>query len=396
MSVILHPAQKKALFLLLFLIPFLMGLGVDSYVPSMPAIQTYFHASSHATQLTIGFYMLGYALGQLLLGILSDSLGRRKIILFWGAVYVVANIAAAFSPSVAWVMFYRFLQGFAIAGPAVAVRAIPADCFSGLELTKAMGFLATSWALGPILGPFIGSYIEFYFHWQANFYFLAGYAVLTFIYAAIVLKETHLDRSPLHFPKILGALKEALTHPVFLIYATIASLIYSILVIFNVVAPFLIQVDLGYSAVVYGRVALVLGLSYFLGNFSMRTFVGRVGSPRLILIGVVGSFVLALILLGVSMLFPMSLWSIMVPTLVMFYLCGVAFPNLIGTLAGLFPKTAGTSSAIYGSFVCAGVFLLSSLSALLPSHSQVPLAVVYLVLVSICMCLLVLKRIKLR
>ena len=76
------PIQKKHVFVLLFLIPFLMGTGTDLYVPSLPAITAYFKISAHLTQFTIGLYMLGYAIGQFFLGILSDSLGRKKISIY--------------------------------------------------------------------------------------------------------------------------------------------------------------------------------------------------------------------------------------------------------------------------------------------------------------------------
>lgn len=74
------PIQKNRIMVLLFLIPFLLGTDVDLYVPSIPQIERYFDTQKHFVQLTISFYMLGYALGQVLLGILSDSFGRKKIL----------------------------------------------------------------------------------------------------------------------------------------------------------------------------------------------------------------------------------------------------------------------------------------------------------------------------
>ena len=93
-------AQKKLIFYILFFIALLMGMGIDSLTPSLPAIDLYFNVPSNITELTVGLYMLGYALGQIILGALSDSFGRRKVVLIMGAMYVILCLMAALSPNI--------------------------------------------------------------------------------------------------------------------------------------------------------------------------------------------------------------------------------------------------------------------------------------------------------
>jgi len=162
--------QKRAISVFLHLVAFLMGIGIDLYVPSLPAIADYFNATSHAVQITIGIYMFGYAIGQLFLGILSDSFGRRKIIILSGFFYTLASLLAAFSPNIFLLITYRFLQGLSISGLGVVARAVATDMFDGLDLAKSLASFSLSWAIGPILGPFIGGYIQHYFDWKTNFY----------------------------------------------------------------------------------------------------------------------------------------------------------------------------------------------------------------------------------
>src|SRR6185437_7591879 len=91
MHIKISPAQKRSIFILLFLIPFLMGCAVNLYVPSLPAITQYFNVPKHPVQLTIALYMLGYAVGQIGLGVLSDSLGRRSIFIIGGAIFTLVS-----------------------------------------------------------------------------------------------------------------------------------------------------------------------------------------------------------------------------------------------------------------------------------------------------------------
>jgi len=97
-------------------IPFLMGIGIDLYVPSMPAIANYYHVSASLVQQTVGFFMFSYGIGQFILGILSDIIGRKKVILGGAFCFTVASIFSVFAPTIYLLIGLRFLQGFGLAG----------------------------------------------------------------------------------------------------------------------------------------------------------------------------------------------------------------------------------------------------------------------------------------
>jgi MFS transporter, DHA1 family, multidrug resistance protein len=378
MTVLLRESQKRALFLLFFLIPFLMGMGVDSFVPSLPAISRYFGKTSHETQLTIGLYLLGYAIGQISWGILSDSLGRRKLFILMGGLFVLSSLGAAFSPTLDSLIVCRALQGLCLAGPGGLVRAIATDCFQEMALVKAMSFISISWAMGPIIGPLIGSALQHLFGWKANFIFLASYGLITFGFAALTLKETHLERTPFHFGHLLKTLKGILSHRLFISYTLICTMIYGSSILFNLIAPFLIQVNLHYSVVDYGRIALALGFGYFLGNLLNRSLLPLISPNRLIVIGLTGTFLCALIMVILNLLIAPNLWIVVIPTCLLFCLSSFIFSNVMAACARLFPQTAGTSSALFGSLITAGASLLSSIGTRLPTHSATPMAWMYL------------------
>lgn len=378
MTLQLSSAQKRRIFLLLFLIPFLLGAGVDLYVPSLPAIGRYFHVPAYLVQFTVGFYMLGYGISQLFLGVLSDSLGRRKILLMSGVLYTLVSFLAVFSISIHMLIICRFLQGCAIAGGGVVCRAGVTDCFTGVARTKGMAFVSTSWGVGPIIGPAIGGYLQNYLDWQANFYFFGIYGLLTFTYAAIFLPETHFQRVPLHPRKIAKTVWGITLHSVFIRYVLIGALAYSALVVFNVIAPFLIQETLHYSAIDYGHIALLMGLGYFSGSFINLGIAHYLSSQKIILISILASIIVTLILLLTGIFGYLNLFSILIPIFFLFFFCGVMFPNIMSMNASLFPASAGTTSAVFGSGVSSGVFVIAMLASLLGTQTQIPLAFMYL------------------
>lgn len=381
------PAQKRHIFALIFLIPLLMGMGIDLYVPSLPAIGRYFHAPAHFVKLTVGLYMLGYAISQFFLGILSDSLGRKKILVLGGLSYTLISFLAAFSINIQMLILCRALQGCAIAGAAVVIRAIAADCFTGIHRTRAMTYITTSWAVGPIIGPFIGGYLQSFFNWQANFYFFGIYGLFIFTYAAIFLSETHLQLAPLHFCKMAKTILQVIVHSTFIRYSLIASLIYAILVVFNVIAPFFVQETLHYSAVGYGHIAFLLGFGYFLGSLTNLWIIHHFNVIKITRFGLLAALGMALIFLLAGVFSYPNLYSLMGPVFFLFFFCALIFPNVMAMNASLFPTSAGTSSAVFGSWVTGGVSLVAIIGSLLGTETQIPLASLYLAMCIICLVL---------
>ncbi len=374
--------QKFHITLLSIIVPFLMGTGVDLYVPSLPAITNYYHTSAHIIQLTISFYILGYGIGQLLLGILSDSIGRRKTLIVSALLYTIVSFLCIYAPNPYSLNALRFLQGIFIAGLGVSVRSIAVDCFSGLDLTKAMTYISISWSLGPIIGPFMGSYIQHYFDWQANFIYFGIYGLSIFIYAAITLPETIKEQHPLVFTNILSTIVNILKNKSFVLGSIIASLFYAVIASFNIVGPFLIQVTMHYSVITYGHIALLLGAGYFLGNVSNRFLINYINPIRLAGVAIIAALFVAIILFILGLIAPMNIYIIVIPVILIFYLLGHAFPNIVADIISFCPIKAGSVNALQGSIMAGGVFIFTTIAASLKATSQIPLATLYVVLLT--------------
>ena len=370
-----------------FTIPFLLGLGIDLYTPSLPAIENYFQTGSANVQLTISFYMLAFGVGQLFLGVLSDNIGRRKIILFSGLFFTIVSFLAAFSSNIYLLIFYRFLQGLGTAGLGVVIRAVAVDRFSGIDLVKAMTYITISWALGPIIGPFIGGYLQYYFNWQANFYFFGLYGLFIFIHSFFTLQEIQFIASSSNMVEICRRIKNIVIHPVFLYGSILLGLTYALLVLFNVVGPFIIQNTLKYSAMAYGHMALLMGLGYFTGSLLNRFLIMHLQSRQIIFFGIISGIFTSIVALFLGLLIKINLYIILIPVFIFLFLCGLIFPNMAAKVVSLFPKQAGTVNAVYGVFVAGGVFLMTIFATILKTNTQIPMMLTYMGLFLLCVIL---------
>ena len=162
----------------------------DMYLPSLPEIVTYFDSNPAQVQFSLTASFLGLALGQIVIGPVSDAYGRIKPLLVCLVIFTLSSLACALSPNVWSFVFFRLLQGLSAAGGIVLTRSIACDRFKGNELTSFMSFLMAINSLGPILGPIVGSLVVTYFAWQVIFFILVGWGLIL-----IYLTKFHVPES---------------------------------------------------------------------------------------------------------------------------------------------------------------------------------------------------------
>ncbi len=371
-------SQKINVYVLITAIAFLMGIGIDLYVPSLPDITQYFHTHSSLVQFTVSLYMLGYGIGQFIFGILCDTIGRRKILISSAICYTLVALLSAFSPNIYVLIILRLFQGICIAGMGIVVRTLASDCFSGVELAKAYAYLSASWALGPVLGPYIGSYLQHYFNWQANFYFFAIYGLAVLIYAGIRLPESKKALLPLKVKEIKHSFKIIITSWPFVFSMILPGLAYAILVIFNIIGPFLIQIRLHYSVIFYGHLALFLGLGYLIGNIMNRFLLHYFEPLQIVLAAVLLSILDVVIMLILGLVLSINIYIIVIPTFIIFALAALILPTMAATSLGLFSDRAGIANAVYGITSAGAIFIMTSLATMLKTTSQIPMTLMYL------------------
>lgn len=375
--------KQRIFFLILFVIP-LAGAGVDIHVPSLPSIMTFFHATSLDVKNSVTYYLLGYGIGQLVVGSISDSIGRKSFLLLGSLVYALACLSSIFMHTVTYFLVSRFIQGIAVAGPGIAIKACISDVFQDKELEKVSTYATVAWAGGPILAPFIGGYLQYYISWKACFIFLSCYALLIAIVTACIFSETKVKKEPLHLLAIAKNYGRVLTHSVFLGGTVVAGVVYAIMAVFNVMGPFIIQASLHYNAIDFGHVALSLGLAWFFGGMLNRFFLVYASTQKIFVVGLVIWCVFQIIFMFSLPELPFILTTVLIPILLIYVLGGMINPSVFAIVLGQFPELGGTVNAISGVSMMIVASLVTSIASQFNTESQISLITIYTAMSLVC------------
>ncbi len=168
-------------------------LGVDTYLPAFPQMAADLAASPSAIQLTLTTFMLGMAVGQLVIGPVSDAVGRRRPLILSTLLCLAATAACAVAPSASVLIGARLVMGVAGGGATVLARAILTDLTSGAETARGLNLLQALGSIGPVIAPAMGGVLLLFTNWRGIFWFLAA-AVVAMLAAAILRAPESLPR----------------------------------------------------------------------------------------------------------------------------------------------------------------------------------------------------------
>src|SRR5262249_36985887 len=142
-------------------------LSTDMYLPSLPDIARRLDASTAQVQLTISTYLIGFAIGQILYGPVSDRYGRKAVLIAALALYCAASIACTLSTSIEMLYLGRAAQALGASGSLVVTRAIVRDLYSGARAGRELSLIGSVMALGPVLAPILGGALQMSFGWRS-------------------------------------------------------------------------------------------------------------------------------------------------------------------------------------------------------------------------------------
>lgn len=361
----------------------LIGMGVDLIAPSLPAISRSLEVSTVLSKNLIAIYLLGYALGNFLGGVLSEAWGRKKLLTMSLFAFALVSLLPALIANAHVLLAVRLLQGLGLGAYAAIGRATLSDILPVERLMRTAPLLAMTWGIGPIIGPVIGAYLQVYFDWQACFYFFAAVGALALLLIGVSVPETHFKRQALNIGQIGRNFKEILGHKVFVGSILIMGCSYSLLIVFNTLGPFLIQETLNYSPVFFGHVALVMGLVFLMGTILCRRLIKKFSPERIFQFTVptcLGVTILAVIL---AYFFGQNIGVIVISSLLMFFSTGILYPTGMGKGLALFRHLAGSASALMNLINVLIVSLASAAMSLVSAESMFPLACMYFLLIAL-------------
>src|SRR5690554_7932065 len=159
------------------------------YLPAMPAMAEALNTGPDQIQLTLSFYMAGFALAQLFCGPLADRFGRKPIMVGGFSLFLAASLLCALAPSIEWLLAGRFLQALGGAAGPVLARAAVRDIHGPIEAGRILAYMASTMALAPALAPVMGAGLLLLFGWESVFVVLALYAAVMLAVLVLLLPE---------------------------------------------------------------------------------------------------------------------------------------------------------------------------------------------------------------
>src|SRR3954452_22582981 len=304
-------------------------LSIDMYLPAFPDIARSLHTSASQVQLTLTACVAGLALGQLVVGPLSDRLGRRLPLIAAMTVYAVASACCSIAPSASVLMGLRFVQGLAGAGGVVVARAVVRDLHSGAAAVRLFSSLMLVTGLAPILAPLAGGQVLAVTSWRGIFVVLASLSALLALTVALGLRETLPPerRSDRGLRRTLAIMRALLRDRWFVGHALAGGLGFGALFAYISGSSFVLQGIYGVSPQLYSVLFAINGLGLIAGSQVNARLVGRFGPARLLRAGLVAIATAALALLAVVAAGGLGVWAVLVPMFTIVSSLSFVMPN---------------------------------------------------------------------
>lgn len=354
--VVLHPGDAMSArrrFVFVLLLGALTALGpftIDLYLPAFPLLQRDFDTTAAAIQLTLTGTMIGFAIGQLLVGPLSDKIGRRVPLLAVTALHVVASVAAALAPDLVLLGVARVVMGMGAAAGSVVAMAIVRDLFGGRRLVVMLSRLALVSGVAPVVAPLIGSQLLLVMPWRGIFVVLAVYGLVMLVSAVFLVRET-LPPSRRHergTSTVLQRYASVFSDRVFVGVLIIGGMTFSGLFSYLSASSFLFQETYGFDAQQYGMLFAANSLGLVIGVQIAARLAARFG-PQWVLAVSTSVLVVAAGAIVATDQLGLGLWGTIVPLFVFMTACGFVFPCVQVLALDRHGKAAGTAASVLGA-----------------------------------------------
>ncbi|WP_342169890.1 Bcr/CflA family efflux MFS transporter [Rickettsia endosymbiont of Seladonia tumulorum] len=344
------------------------------YTSGLPSITEYFNTDGSTTQITSSLYYLGFALGILTLGRLSDIYGRRPVVLFGLCIYAISSIISIFAPNIETLMLARFVQAFGVSVGSVIGQAMARDSYQGSELSYVYASLSPWLLFIPSLGSSMGGYIIEYSSWHYTFVFfsLTGTVLLILYYK--ILPETNPYINFSQTSKYFKVLKVVIRDKSLWLYAFIIGAFNGIYYGFYIEAPFIFIDKMKVAPSFYGKLAFLLSFAGIFGGFLGGYLIKKrhVHDQKVMILGLIFSVIGCSLLVIDALILQdkevdQNIAVIMIFAPMMLHMVGhnLLIPMTLRYALEDYAKVTGTAGSVFGAIyyvlIAAVTFLVSKL-----------------------------------
>jgi DHA1 family bicyclomycin/chloramphenicol resistance-like MFS transporter len=371
--------QRIATLLALAIIP-LSGFATDIYIPSLPQMGADLKVSSLQVQMTLSIFLISYGISQLFIGAILDSFGRYRLGLIALVLFAAASIIIATTKNITLIYLMRAVHGLTVATIVVAKRAYFVDVYKGDQLKNYLSIFTIIWSAGPIIAPFVGGYLQTALGWNFNFYFLAGMALVLAVLELLFSRETLVSAAEFNIKKIASTYYQMLSTASFSLGLLMLGFAYSMVMVFNLTGPFIIEHRLHFSPVIIGYSSLILGFSWMLGGVIGKATINRPFVKKIII-----NLIFQLLFIGAmiaSIAFAENIYTLLFFAFIIHACAGYTFNNYFTFNLSQFPQNAGIAGGLVGGVVFVIVSFLSyGIVYFVPAKDEHNLSFSYLLLV---------------
>jgi Bcr/CflA subfamily drug resistance transporter len=349
-----------ALIVILSALTAVAPFAIDMYVPGFPELGVELKSAASTVQLSMSVFLIGLVIGQLVIGPISDKLGRRRLLLGGTSLFTVLSVACAVAPSMPLLIAGRFLQGCAGAAGLVLARAVLTDRFAGPRLPFYFSIQSMILGIAPVLGPLLGGLIVTAGGWRAVFWVLAGLGVvlLTSVFFGVSESLPLERRAPQGIGATFTAMGQLMRGRAFAGYTLTLGFAAAAMFIYIGGSSYVFQDLFGLSAAQYGMVfasnaAVMLVANIIFGRASKRI------APSLLLSGYITVGVVGALMLAIQATIAPTLGGTWAGLAVVMFGIGGTFPSVTTITQTIGRSRAGAAAALSGG----GTYLFGALTS---------------------------------
>jgi MFS transporter, DHA1 family, multidrug resistance protein len=332
--------ESFAMTVVLALMTAIGPISTDLYVPSLPNLALDLHTTPAKVQWTMSAYLLGFAIGQLFYGPLSDKFGRKPVLMLGFSIFLFATVASGFSTSIEMLTLARAVQGLGGACPQILSRAMVRDMYEGHHAGRQLSVMSTIMGLAPILSPLTGGFLAIWFGWRSAFVLMFIVAAGLTVTAALLLPETLRERQsgPMSPAAILKSFAIVARSRVWVTYAIILGCCHIGLFTFISTSPFVLRNIYKLNPLEVGIGFTICSTFFVCGAALDSRIVSRLGLDGTMEIGVT---LLAVAGIGQALgllIFPEQVLALFIPEIIFFAGIGLVLPNAVAAALSPFPN----------------------------------------------------------
>ena len=381
----LWKAPRWALAILLAVLGMLGPFSIDTYIPAFSGIAKSIGATPVEMQQTLSAYLFGFAFMNLFHGALSDSFGRRPVVLWGLAVFTLASLGCALSQTIGQLVLFRALQGLSTGAGIVVSRAVIRDMFPPAEAQKVMSQVTIYFGVAPAIAPIVGGFLFVHAGWHSIFWFLVAVGVVLFVANWKLLPETlHTSqRQPFEVRHLMRGYRDLCSDPRFLLLALASGVPFNGMFLYVLSAPAFLGDHLGLSPTQFFWFFLLTIGGIMSGAWVSGRMAGKLTPKRQIRHGFLIMLLVSAVNVAANWAFPPHpAWS-MLPIGIFSFGWALMVPVITLLVLDLHPERRGMASSLQAVIGSTANGLVAGVIAPLVMHSTLGLALTSAAMMSV-------------